>query len=101
MSNQENRKMPLHSKKPNSKSEKSPENMVQFVEGDIEGAVLKNRYLVCRQLDEGSFGQVYKCVDLQDKHRPLVIKISSQYKIFYKEINAMKKMQKILTKKDG
>ena len=105
MSNQSekinNRQIPLISTKPKNKSEKSPENMVQFVDGDIEGAVLKNRYLVCRQLDEGSFGQVYKCVDLQDKQRPLVIKVSSQYKIFYKEINAMKKMQKIMTKTVG
>lgn len=62
-----------------------------MVKGELPGQVLKDRYLIGRHIDNGSFGQVYKIIDLQNQTRPLVIKISSDYKLFGKEINAMKK----------
>ena len=62
-----------------------------MIKGEISGQVLKDRYLVGRHIDNGSFGQVYKIIDLQNETRPLVIKISTDYKLFGKEINAMKK----------
>ena len=65
-----------------------------MIKGEISGQVLKERYLVGRHIDNGSFGQVYKVVDLQNQARPLVIKISLDYKLFGKEINAMKKSYK-------
>ena len=65
-----------------------------MVQGELTGQVLKQRYLIGRHIDNGSFGQVYKIIDLINKERPLVIKISSDLKLFGKEINAMKKAYK-------
>jgi serine/threonine protein kinase len=42
----------------------------------------------------GSFGKVFKCTDLQDKNRALVVKIASDYKQFGNEINSMRKIYK-------
>lgn len=45
-------------------------------------------------IDSGSYGEVYKCIDLENKHRPLVVKIASDYKQFGYEINAMRTVYK-------
>ena len=37
---------------------------------------------------------MFKIIDLKNKYRPLVIKISEDYKLFGKEINSMKKAYK-------
>lgn len=39
-------------------------NQIEMIKGEISGQVLKERYLVGRHIDNGSFGQVYKIVDL-------------------------------------
>jgi hypothetical protein len=71
--------------------QQSHDNQIQMVKGDLPGQVLKERYLIGRHIDNGSFGQVFKIIDLKDQSRPLVIKISADYKLFGKEINSMKK----------
>ena len=70
------------------------QNQIEMIKGELTGQILKGRYLIGRHIDNGSFGQVHKIIDLQDKTRPLVIKISADYKLFGKEINAMKKAYK-------
>jgi len=35
-----------------------------------------------REIDAGSFGKIYKCKDLSDVSRPLVIKIDRDLKLF-------------------
>lgn len=57
---------------------------------ELTGCVLKKRFLIGNEIDRGSFGSVFKIVDLQDKSRPLVAKICKDYKLFAKEITAMK-----------
>ena len=53
---------------------------IDEIEGQIEGSVLKERFLVGRLIDCGSFGKVYKCIDHLNKNRPLVLKITNDYK---------------------
>ena len=65
---------------------------IDEIKNKIEGSVLKGRFEIGRLIDKGSFGKVYKCVDLQDKNRPLVVKIASDYKQFGNEINSMRKI---------
>ena len=62
---------------------------VDVVSEEVTGCILKRRYLIGRQVDRGSFGRVYKVIDLQDQERPLVIKVCDDYKLFAKEIAAM------------
>jgi hypothetical protein len=45
-----------------------------------------------RKLDEGSFGQIYKCKDLSNPELPLVIKLDKDIKQFSKEISALNKI---------
>lgn len=68
------------------------ESMVDMIEGELKGAVIKERFVIGRLLDRGSFGKVYKIVDINDKHRPLVIKMSEEVQAFALEIKAMKKI---------
>ena len=65
---------------------------IDEIQNKIEGSVLKGRYAIGRLIDRGSFGRVFKCIDLQDKNRPLVVKIASDYKQFGNEINSMRKI---------
>jgi len=67
---------------------------IDEIQNKIEGSVLKGRYAIGRLIDRGSFGRVFKCIDLQDKNRPLVVKIASDYKQFGNEINSMRKIYK-------
>jgi hypothetical protein len=53
---------------------------IDEIQGQIEGSILKERFTIARLIDCGSFGKVYKCIDLQNKNRPLVIKITNDYK---------------------
>ena len=62
------------------------------IEGDLFGQLLKNKYVIGRLIDQGSYGKVYKAIDIEDKHKPLVVKIAQDYKTFGKEINAMRKV---------
>lgn len=57
---------------------------------ELTGCVLKKRFLIGNEIDRGSFGSVFKIVDLQNKQRPLVAKICKDYRLFAKEITAMK-----------
>ena len=68
--------------------------LIDEIRNKIEGSVLKERYTVGRMIDSGSYGEVYKCIDLENKHRPLVVKIASDYKQFGYEINAMRTVYK-------
>ena len=45
-----------------------------------------------RKLDEGSFGEIYKCKDLSNPDLALVIKIDKDVKQFSKEISALTKI---------
>lgn len=33
---------------------------IDLIKGKIEGSIVKNRFLIGRLIDKGSFGQVYK-----------------------------------------
>lgn len=67
-------------------------NIIDEIQGTLEGSVIKQRFQIARLIDCGSFGKVYKCVDLLQKNKPLVIKITEDYRQFGQEINAMKKV---------
>ena len=60
----------------------------------LEGNLISSKYMVGRMIDEGSFGQVYKIVDIADQSRPLVMKVCPDYKVFGHEINTMKRVHK-------
>ena len=66
---------------------------MDVIEGDLYGQELKDRFLICRLLDKGSFGKVYKIVDRKNKTYPLVIKICENVKAFKKEIKAMRNIK--------
>jgi serine/threonine protein kinase len=65
---------------------------IDEIQDQIEGSILKERFAIGRLIDRGSFGKVYKCIDLVNKNRPLVVKITNDYKQFGAEINAMRKI---------
>lgn len=67
---------------------------VDVVTEQLTGCILKRRYLVGRQLDAGSFGRVFKIIDLQDKEAPLVMKVCEDHRMFAKEISAMHNIQR-------
>jgi len=53
---------------------------IDEIKNQIEGSILKERFAIGRLIDQGSFGKVYKCIDLNNKNRPLVVKITNDYK---------------------
>jgi len=59
---------------------------VSIAKGKIEGVLLEDRYFILSKIDFGSFGKIYKCSDLFNKDRPLVVKILEDKKFFLKEI---------------
>ena len=65
-------------------------NLEIIVCNDLIGSILKKRYMVGNQLDEGSFGCIYDCVDLTDTKKNLVIKVSTNYQMLGREIQALK-----------
>ena len=67
---------------------------IEYVASDIKGTLLLNRYLVERLIDQGSCGQVYKCIDIENPDRPLVIKVSDNREIMKKEIKALIAIEK-------
>lgn len=67
---------------------------VDVVTEELTGCILQRRYLVGRALDAGSFGRVFKVVDLQDKELPLVMKVCEDHRMFAKEISAMHNIYK-------
>ena len=68
---------------------------MEVLEGELIGSLLKDRYYIARLIDQGSFGKVYKCIDVKNQDRPLVIKISEDPRIFRKEVRAMKSINKV------
>ena len=42
---------------------------------DIEGHLIKEKYLVSRFLDKGKFGKIYKVVNLENRAERLAIKV--------------------------
>ena len=59
---------------------------VSTIYEEIEGGILNHRYMIQQKLDEGFNGEIYKCCDLEDLKRPLVIKISKNHKELKNEI---------------
>ena len=68
---------------------------IEVVSGELVGAILKDRFYIARLLDQGSFGKVYKCIDIKKQERMLVIKVLKDIKIFRKEVRAMKAVSKM------
>jgi hypothetical protein len=60
--------------------QQNKKQQIDEIQNKIVGSVLKERYAIGRLIDQGSFGKVFKCIDLQEKSRPLVVKIASDYK---------------------
>jgi hypothetical protein len=46
---------------------------------NIEGQLIKKRFMVSHPLDKGSFGTIYECIDLNNPNDVYVIKISENY----------------------
>lgn len=63
--------------------------MVNVKESQLVGTVLSKRFTIGRLIGRGACGRVYKVVDSQRKDKPLVIKISPDITLIYKEINAI------------
>lgn len=57
--------------------------------------MLKQRYMVQKSLDQGSFGTVYECVDVNKPSLKCVIKVSDDYKMLSREIEALKDIRKM------
>ena len=49
------------------KSQKSDKSELQVINNHFFGSVLDGRYLIGRLIDRGSFGKIYKVVDLHDR----------------------------------
>ena len=66
----------------------------------LTGYLISNRYLIGRKIDQGSCGEVYKCVDVNNNETPLVLKVSDNRKLMKQEvktllmINEVQKMKK-------
>ena len=71
---------------------------IEVVSGELVGSILKDRFYIARLLDQGSFGKVYKCIDIKNQERTLVIKVLKDIKIFRKEVRAMKAVSKVYSK---
>ena len=71
---------------------------VELIQGDVMGKVIRNQFYVARLIDQGSFGKVYKCINLNSSKQPLVIKVSEDIEIFKKEISAMKNIYQVYSK---
>lgn len=61
---------------------------------DLQGKVLKQRYMISHPLDEGAFGNIYECIDLNKPKHNYVIKISDNYQMLGKEIQALADLRK-------
>ena len=46
--------------------------------------------MIQRKIGQGSCGEIYKCNDLENIKRPLVIKLSKNHKILLNEIKVIK-----------
>jgi serine/threonine protein kinase len=46
--------------------------------------------MVSHPLDKGSFGTIYECIDLNHPNQVFVIKISENYQMLGREIEALK-----------
>jgi hypothetical protein len=57
-----------------------------------KGSTVKTRFRIDRLLGEGSCAKIYKCIDLKDVKRPLVMKVAEKYKVLMTEIKAIKKV---------
>lgn len=66
------------------------ESLDIIYDSKLEGTILKDKYMVGRLIDRGSFGKVYKVTDTANSDRPLVIKVSNQNELIAKEIKTMK-----------
>ena len=66
----------------------------QLITGPLENAVVKDRYVIQRHLDNGEYGHIYKVLDSQNKNLPLVMKITEDCKAFKVEVHIMKKVSK-------
>ena len=64
----------------------------------LKGQTLSERFYVGKNIDKGSYGKIFACDDLQTGEK-LVVKFSEDYKILAKEIQNLKKFQKVMHNK--
>jgi serine/threonine protein kinase len=59
---------------------------------ELSGNVLLNQFLITNKLGQGAFGDVYEVRDITQLEQviPLVLKVSKDFKIMAREIQAMK-----------
>ena len=62
----------------------------------LEGQVIKKRYMIMHALDKGSFGTIYECVDLNKPDSVFVMKVSDNYQMLGREIEALKSIKAII-----
>lgn len=60
---------------------------------NLEGQVIKKRYMIMHPLDKGSFGTIYECVDLNNPDSIFVMKVSDNYQMLGREIEALKSIK--------
>lgn len=56
---------------------------------EMQGQVLKHRFMVSHPLDEGCFGNIYECIDLNQPTSNYVIKVSASFMMLGIEIKAL------------
>ena len=56
----------------------------------LQGTVLESQYKIGEALDQGAFGEIYICHDLENKQRQLVVKIGVECKVMKNEIKCLK-----------
>lgn len=70
--------------------------LLRVPQSELEGTVLNKRFKVGKLIGQGSYGKVYRVYDLDNLNLPLVMKLSPDYTILYKEIKAIGTISKHL-----
>ena len=60
--------------------------------GSLRGHVIRDRYLIGSQIDEGSCGKVFIVVDLKNREIPLAIKVCQHSELFETENEIMRQI---------
>ena len=71
---------------------KTANQMIHEAPSELEHYILKGRFEIIRQIDNGSFGKIYKVTDLKYPKVPLVMKVADDYKSFGGEIHVQHKV---------
>lgn len=64
----------------------------KIIAKSVVGAKLEKRFQIGKIIDQGSFGQLYKVLDRNDKTRALAIKISAHGESLQIEVESLRQI---------